>query len=116
MAPAANLLQAAGIAYDNLYVKWQLNQLKARLNLFVSGVTATFPDGDERTRPIGNWLIPIRALGEVIPTVGVELDDLTAAAQMIYRICYLGSQLQANGQISAAQGNVILAQYNGNFG
>jgi hypothetical protein len=116
MAPAANLLEAAGIAYDNLYVRWQLNQLKIRLNNFVAGVTATFPDGDANSRPIGNWLIPIRALGEVIPSVGVELDDLTAAAQMIYRICYLGSQLEASGQISAAQGNALLLQYNGQFG
>jgi hypothetical protein len=115
MAPAATLLQAAGIAYDNLYVKWQLNQLKIRLINFVAGVSPTFPDGDATTRPIGNWLIPIRALGEVIPAVSVELDDLTEAAGMIYRICYLGSQLQANGQISAAQGAALLAQYNGQF-
>lgn len=115
MAPALTLLQAAGIAYDNLYVKWQLNQLKVRLQNFCSGVSPTFPDGDERTRPIGNWLIPIRALAEEIPTVDVELDDLTAAAQMVYRICYLGSQLEANGQITAGQGAALLLQYNGAF-
>jgi hypothetical protein len=115
MAAAATLLEAAGIAYDNLYVKWQLNQLKIRLTNFCSGVSPSFPDSDVNGRPIGNWLIPIRALAQDIPAVGVQLDDLTTAAQQIYRICYLGSQLEASGQITPAQAAALLLQYNGNF-
>ena len=115
MATAPTLLAAAGQAFDNLYIRWQTNQLRVRVIAFCTAAALTFPDDNARSRPVGNWLIVIRGYVEPLPAVSIELDDLNALAQQIYRICYLASQLNTSGDVTNAQATALLANYNANF-
>lgn len=115
MATAANLIEAAGQAFDNLYIWWQANQLRTRIIAFCATASPTFPDSDVKSRPVGNWLIMIRAAVEPLPAVNIELDDLNTLCQQIYRICYLTSQLNALGDITNTQANALLNNYNATF-
>lgn len=119
MTVAANLPAAAALTWGNLYVKWQSNDLKSSMVAFWQACIDTFPEQLDNSRPVSNWLTLIAALSERIPAVGVPYDQLMQAVDTVYRVCWITSQLQGQGLISAAQGstgpNSILVQYNAQF-
>ena len=118
MTIAANLREAAGLAYENLYIPWQTNLLKAKLNNFNFQLNGTFLDAVPTDRPVGNWFIPSTALARAMPSANVSLSDLNAAAQLIYRICWATDAARNTSPplITLAQYNAVLTAYNGVWG
>lgn len=112
MAPAASLAAAAGQAADNLQLRYLANQLKTQLNLFWSQNIGLFPDSQPNNHPMANWLILIAALEQPMPTGQPPLQQLTAAQNLVYRLCWMGSFSQGAGLITPTQGNTLLASYN----
>ncbi len=114
MATATTLSQAAGQAFDNLHVLWLANQLggtSGRIALFCQGSLPIFPPTLPGGEPVGNWLAVFYALGVTLPTTNVPISQLTEAAQILYRLCWMAFSVIGNG-ISTAQATQLLAQYN----
>lgn len=114
MATATTLSQAAGQAFDNLHVRWVANQLggpAGRISLFCQACLPIFPAEDAGSTPISNWLTLFYAQGSQLPAVGVPIDQLTASAEILYRLCWLASALTGSG-ITSAQATQLLAQVN----
>lgn len=125
MAIAADLQQAAGLAFDNLYAKWigGLGVLTTAFQNFNNDVNAIFTsdggDNSENERTVSNWLvigfkiqatIPTAFIGNILPQ-----DFFNQMVQYVYRICYAG--FAANGsRITGAQATALLAAYNTRFG
>ena len=116
MPPALNLPSAAADSYTNLHAKWQGNNLKSALTSFWQATIATFPEEITLNHPVSNWLAVISSLAETIPATGVSYNDLIAAVQYVYRICWMTHALFIQNQITAVQAttgpNSILVQYN----
>lgn len=114
--PAANLQDAAGLAYTNVAKRWTLGQLRAGLSAFWPAINPSFPDDDLNNHPVGNWLALIAGLSsECPPDTGGTVDQfffMDTAAKYIYRLCWLGSYLLSVNLISAAQATVILNAFN----
>jgi hypothetical protein len=112
MAIALTLAQAAGQAFDNLQIRWLTDGLQFALTQFWKSTIDTFPDGDVNSHPVSNWLTVMASLADQMPAVAVPIDQLTAAAEVVYRLCWMGDFLQSNGNISTAQASILLARYN----
>lgn len=112
MPIAANLAQAAGMTFDNMQIWWIANQLQARLDQFWSGILPTFPESDETSHPVSNWLTVIASLTQTFPTI-MNLTQLTQAAEAVYRLCWMASYLQGTGGITSSQAVDLLSAYNG---
>lgn len=118
MATALTLSQAAGQAYDNLHIRWLANQLGGtggRISLFCQACLPIVPQSLPGGLPVANWLTVFYALGVTLPTTNVTIDQLTEAAQILYRLCWMAFSLIGNG-ITTTQGTQILAQYNAIIG
>lgn len=122
MAIAADLPEAAGLAYDNLYVKALLGpQLQAALITFLNQATPSFPESAPNNHPISNWLTVINAFySDNQPFTGItspggSLDQLNTIAQLIYRICWCGDALEDAGLITGTQATALLTAYNNAF-
>lgn len=112
MPAALTLEAAAGQAFDNLQIRWLANQLRTNLTLFWQQTLPTFPQGQAEAHPVSNWLTVLAALSSQLPATNVPIDQLTLAAEAVYRLCWMASFLQDSGGISSAQGTVILSAYN----
>lgn len=121
MPPAASLPAAAAQASDRLQVLWIGNALKAQLTAFWKATIDTFPQQDEANHPVSNWLTVIAAIADqmVAGPGGVTFDQLEAAVQAVYRLCWMTQALLNDGLITIVQAtagaNSILVQYNANF-
>ena len=119
MTAAANLPEAAALAWQNLYLKWQGNDLKSSLTSFWQGCIDTFPEQLDGSHPVSNWLTLIAALASEMPATAVNYQFLVTSVDSVYRACWITSQLQGQGLISAAQATTgpasILVQYNAQF-
>jgi hypothetical protein len=114
MATALTLAQAAGQAYDNLHVRWLSNQLggpSGRISLLCQACLPIFPQESPGGVPISNWLAIFYSQGVQLPATNVPISQLTVAAEILYRLCWLGSALTGNG-ITSAQATQLLAQVN----
>ena len=116
MATALSLAQAAGQAFDNLYVQWLSNNLKSVLTGFWQTTIDTFPQSAPDSNPVSNWLVLIAALADPMAASFVPLAQLTQAAEYVYRVCWMASFLQSSGGITNAQATFLLAQYNAIIG
>lgn len=112
MAPAASLAAAAGQAADNLQLRYLANQLKTQLGLFWANNIDLFPESQPNNHPMANWFILIAALVQTMPSNQPPLQQLTAAQNLVYRLCWMGSFAQGAGLISNTQANTLLASYN----
>ncbi len=112
MATATTLAQAAGQAFDNLHIRWLSNSLKGALTTFCQTTLDTFPEAQPDFHPVSNWLVLISGFAVTLPTTNVPINQLTTAAQYVYRLCWMASFLQSSGQISTTQANFLLASYN----
>ena len=115
MPPPANLQEAANQAYDNMFVFWNLGQLKARLAGFATLCSSSFKEGSPNDRTVGNWLIPIQALAASMPAGVTPLSQFNDAVQYVYRMCWQADAMQTAGLISATQANLVLLSYLTNF-
>ena len=116
MATAVSLSQAAGQAFDNLHIRWLANQMKSTLTIFASTALPTFPEADPSSNPVSNWLTLIAALAAPMAATNVPIEQLTTAAQFVYRLCWVASFLQAQGGITNTQATFLLATYNAIIG
>lgn len=116
MAAELNLPAAAQHAYTNLEPFWVAGTLKAKLLAFATTTLASFSSTVPNNIPIANWCALIEALStDMNGGALVEPMAIRTAARYVYGICYLGAQLQGQGNISGAQATVILNAYNANF-
>jgi hypothetical protein len=113
---AVTLAQAAGQAFDNLSARYVAGQLKTRLTIFWGDNLTNFPEAEPDSHPVSNWLILIASLADQMPTGTPPLTQLTAAAEAVYRLCWMASFLQSTGAISTAQANALLGSYNAIIG
>lgn len=116
MATATTLAQAAGQTFDNLNVRFLANQMKAVLTLFWKNTINIFPDGDVNSHPVSNWLTVIAAIADQMPSTNVPLEQLTAASEAVYRLCWMASFLAGAALITNAQAASLLASYNAIIG
>lgn len=116
MATEPDLETAGYQAWDNLQPLWVAGTLKAKLAAFASGLYATFPEQTPGNHPVVNWLVQISALSETLTGVAFESGDvMRAAAGLVFRICFMTSQLQTQTMITAPQAAAVLAAYNAQF-
>jgi len=111
MATATTLSQAAGQAYDNLHIIWLADDLPGRIALFCQNSLPIFPATLEGGLPVAHWLTVFSSLGVTLPATAVPIVQLTAAAQILYRLCWLAFSLIGNG-ITTSQATQLLANYN----
>jgi hypothetical protein len=120
MTIAADLPSAAGLAFNNLQIKWLSNNLKSALTAFWQGTIATFPEQEISSHPVSNWLSVIASIADQLTATNVPYDGLTNAANAVYRLCWMTNYLDITNQITDAQArlgpNSILVQYNSAFG
>jgi hypothetical protein len=118
MATATTLSQAAGQSFDNLHVIWLANQLggdSGRIARFCQASLPIFPASLPGGGPVGNWLTVFYALGVTLPVTNVPIAQLTEAAQILYRLCWMAFSLIGHG-ISTTQAAQLLTQYNAIIG
>lgn len=119
MATAATLEQAAGQAFDNLYAKWVAGTAKTNLVAFAAAALPVFPESEPASHPISNWAAVIGSSAAVMPNGNsftfVNYDLIVAAANYLYRMCWMASKLETQTSITTAQGVALLAAYNAAF-
>lgn len=124
--PAADLEEAAGLAFDNLFGLWLAgdNQLKTATATFCRTLLPVFPESDATARPIADWLTLLYAQSSLMPTVNttnpptlVPYESLLTTADQVYRLCWLGSEATSTSpRLSSTQMTALLAAYNAQFG
>lgn len=116
MTTAVTLAAAAGLAWDNANVHWIANQLQnTSINFYVAALPV-FGEADVNSHPVSNWLTIIANQANLMASTNVPIDQLSAIAQSVYRVCWMGQFLLTAGQISTGQGADLLAAYNATFG
>ncbi len=116
MTLAATLPKAAGLAADNINVHWINNSLKSRLTQLWQNSLASFGDSDVNSRPVSNWLTVLSVQADQMPSTNVPIEQVSAASQTVYRLCWMGSALLTSGGITAGQAADLLAAYNAALG
>jgi len=111
MAMATTLSQAAGQSFDNLAVFFDTNQLKSRIATFCTQTNPIFPQQENGSHPVSNWIAVFAALAARMPSSSVPIDQLTAAAEILYRLCWMAFGLIGNG-ITTAQASALLTSFN----
>lgn len=109
---AATLIEAAGLAYNNCFTLWTANTLKTKLTAFAAACAPVFIEDRPGDQPCGNWLVLIAALAKDMIAVDVPFTDLNAAAQYVFRFCWLTTSLNTLTIVSNAQAAAVLAAYN----
>jgi hypothetical protein len=115
MPPSATLQDAASNAYDDMFVWWQIGQLKLRYAQFIGSALPFFNVTVPTDRTVANWFVPIQALNDQMAAGVVPLVQFNEAVQSIYRICWQGSSMRTATLITAPQAAGLLAAYNGAF-
>lgn len=112
---AASLKEAAQDAFPNLNTLWIANTMKTNIASFCDAALAIFVDQDINGHPVANWTILLDAAQAEMPGTNVSFLSLVAAADQLYRLCWIGSYLHGAGLIKAAQATSLLAAYNTAF-
>lgn len=126
MTVAADLLDAANLAPQNLRALWEApgQTLKDRMVAFWTALNPLFSEQTPNDRPVGNWIAVIASSSEAIllyadtmnpgftPYSGGTIATFTSAVDCIYRICKFCYYYSL---ISGAQKAAVLAAYNAQF-
>lgn len=113
MAPASTLAAAAGQSADDLAARFATNFFKLNLGIFCGDNLPLFPESQPDSHPVSNWLVVLSAVTEILPVPSQQtLMQLDVATNAMYRLLWVADFLQSAGQISANQGNTLLASYN----
>jgi hypothetical protein len=126
---AADLRQAAGLAFIKMEPRALAGTLGANLISFCEGFKASFSDQAALDHPVLNWVSVIEALatqaGALLLQYNANADGggvtwLTVmpyavfqqSASAVYRLCWVANNMFFAGQITLVQLNAILASYN----
>ncbi len=111
MTVAVSLQAAAGLAFDNLQVKWLGNQLPSSILLFCPNVKLIFHEQEANSHPCINWNTILWNLGAQMVNPP-PIAQLGLAAEYVFRMCWMTNQLQVQGLITAPQAAAVLLRYN----
>jgi len=111
MTHAVSLQAAAGLAFDNLQVKWLGNQLPLSIVQFASSVKPVFQEQDVNSHPVINWNTILWSLGSLMVNPPA-IAQLGLAAQYVFRMCWMTNQLRVQTLITAPQAASVLSLYN----
>ena len=112
MTAAPTLAAAAGDAFDNLQLRFVAGTIKTQLTIFWQQVLPTFPESQPGAQPVADWLTVLAALTNDMATGTPPLIQLTGAAEVMYRLCWMASFQATTGGISNTQALFLLASYN----
>ena len=120
MATASTLEEAAAQSFDNLFTIWlAATAFKSKLVAFAATVLPLFPDQDPNGRPVANWATIMASFANQLDTdvapIRQPYTTLNTAADYLYRLCWMGFQLETQNLITTAQANAVLAAYNADF-
>jgi hypothetical protein len=112
---AANLEDAANLAYARSSIRWTANTLRANFQTYVIACAAVLTDATANDRSVGNWLAPMSALAtnmNASTANPLEQELYNRCVDYLYRFNMAGAYAQAQGRITAAQATALLAAYN----
>lgn len=116
MTVAADLLDAANKAPQNIRALWQANTLQTKLVAFWQAISPSFSEQTPSDRPIGDWIAIIASLApSVLPYASTTTGTITEASlayDYVYRLCKFAYYYHLQGLITNAQRTAILAAYN----
>lgn len=124
MTAAANLLEAANLAPQNLRALWETDTLKPKVIAFWQAIVPAFPEEIDNNRPVNNWIAIIAAFAPSImpfadtenpgvsPWPGGTITLFGIASDYVYRLCKFGYYYPL---ITPAQKAALLAAYNAQF-
>lgn len=117
MTFAADLTEAAHLSYDQVGILWNAGTLRTSILAFTQQVLPIFDDARPNDRPVGNWLVPIAALPIDVEAQSPESQTFVQGCQnLLFRICFAGSDQLALGNITNTQATALLAAWNANIG
>lgn len=115
MTLATDLAEAAGQSFDNLHIRWLSNQLLSNLVGFCRQSLPIFPQQLPGSNPVSNWITVLWAIADKFPATDVPIDQLTQAANLVYRLCWMAFSVigtNTNTSITTAQASALLVKYN----
>lgn len=124
MTAAADLLEAANLAPQNLRVLWEADTLKAKVTAFWQALNPLFKEEIPNDRPVADWVAIIAASTESIlpfaatmapgftPYSGGTISTFSSAVDYVYRVCKFCYYYPL---IDAGQKAAVLAAYNAQF-
>jgi hypothetical protein len=115
MATATTLTQAAKQSWTNLAVLSEAGTLRAKLLAFSTAVNAQLDQGLEGNHPVLNWVAVLWAFSTTMSAVAADWSELAKAAEIVYRLCFMGQVSSDQAMITAPQATAILAAYNAQF-
>lgn len=113
---AASLTDAAHLSYDRAGVLWAAATLKTRIGLFITAVSPIFEDAVPNDRPVGNWLVLMKALHSQMGAGVLPEVQFNEAVEQLYRICLAGAAQLAASLITNTQATALLAAWNAQIG
>ena len=124
MTVAANLLEAANLAPQNLRALWETDTLKQKMISFWKQIDPSFEEQIPNDHPVINWISIIASSSPSIlsfadnmtpgftPYAGGTITTFSSAVDYIYRLCKFSYYYPL---ITIAQKDAILAAYNAQF-
>src|SRR4051812_20371675 len=113
MTVAADLLEAANLAPQNIRALWVADTLQTQLDLFWQALQPEFEEQTPNDRPVGDWIAIIASFTpSILPyadnTAGA-ITQVSLAYDYVYRLCKFAYYYTL---ISGAQQTAILDAYN----
>jgi hypothetical protein len=115
MSLAVNLPEAAGLALNFLEGQASFNTMRSALLGFFQGTINGFPQATLSNNPISNWFTVMASFATQLPNASFTNTQIQAAAEIVYRLCWMGEYLRLSGGITTVQANLLLDQYNANL-
>ncbi len=114
---AADLKDAAYSTYSQLSTWWADDTLRSTIVAFYTSANPLFQDSVPNDRPVGNWLVLIKAALSQMPTVGqATLEQFNQIVEYVFRMCFAGYTMAAAGLITGAQATALTDVWNNSFG
>jgi hypothetical protein len=127
--PAADLREAAGLAFAKLLPRALAGTLSADLMAFTAGFKGSFTNARSLDHPVINWVSILESIAKQATGLTLQYNGganaggigwLTAmpyefyqgAGSAIFRLCWLANNMEFVGQITPAQNTAILTSYN----
>lgn len=113
MPNAANLIQAVGLALENLQLDSDGGQLQSAIATFNDAWIASFSLANVAERTVLNWIVPLRDAEANAPVTG-DVGQIAAAGDVLTRMLYATytAQNATPARITGAQATAVLTAYN----
>lgn len=109
MPHASKLTIAAAVAFANLSNWWQIDQMTPKVLAFSEATIDLYPQQIVQFNPASNWITVFWALGARLPATAVPIEQLNAAAAILYRMCWMANTLKS---VAGSPDVAFLAAYN----